>query len=54
MIGGIVSSTILTLAVIPAIYMMWRGRQLSHTRDEWPVPQALSAYQARTWFGLPV
>jgi len=29
MIGGMVSSTILTLAVIPAIYMMWRGREVS-------------------------
>jgi Cu(I)/Ag(I) efflux system membrane protein CusA/SilA len=29
MIGGMVSSTILTLAVIPAIYMMWKGRGLA-------------------------
>jgi hypothetical protein len=28
MIGGMVSSTILTLLVIPAIYGMWRWRQL--------------------------
>ncbi len=34
MIGGMVSSTILTLAVIPAIYMMWRGRQLGHARED--------------------
>jgi len=25
MIGGMVTSTILTLAVIPAIYALWRG-----------------------------
>jgi Cu(I)/Ag(I) efflux system membrane protein CusA/SilA len=28
MVGGMVSSTILTLLVIPAIYGMWRWRQL--------------------------
>lgn len=28
MIGGIVSSTLLTLLVIPAIYALWRGRSL--------------------------
>ncbi len=34
MIGGMVSSTILTLAVIPAIYMMWRGRQLGESGEK--------------------
>lgn len=29
MVGGLVTSTILTLLVIPAIYTVWRGRQLS-------------------------
>ena len=29
MIGGMVTSTILTLAVIPAIYALWRGWQMS-------------------------
>ena len=28
MIGGMVSSTILTLIVIPVLYMLWRGRSL--------------------------
>lgn len=28
MIGGMVSSTVLTLVVIPAIYMMWKARDL--------------------------
>ena len=28
MVGGMVSSTFLTLVVIPAIYYLWRGRQL--------------------------
>ena len=33
MIGGMVSSTILTLAVIPAIYMMWRGREVRRASE---------------------
>ena len=28
MIGGMVSSTVLTLLVIPTIYLIWRGREL--------------------------
>ena len=28
MIGGVVTSTILELIIYPAIYMLWRGRQL--------------------------
>jgi Cu(I)/Ag(I) efflux system membrane protein CusA/SilA len=28
MIGGMVSSTILTLLVIPAIYSLWKGREV--------------------------
>ena len=28
MIGGMITSTILTLVIIPAIYMLWRGREL--------------------------
>jgi Cu(I)/Ag(I) efflux system membrane protein CusA/SilA len=29
MVGGMISSTILTLVVIPAIYSIWRERQLA-------------------------
>jgi Cu(I)/Ag(I) efflux system membrane protein CusA/SilA len=29
MIGGMVSSTILTLLVIPAIYSLWKGREIA-------------------------
>jgi Cu(I)/Ag(I) efflux system membrane protein CusA/SilA len=36
MVGGMVTSTILTLIVIPVIYEMWRGYQLRH-------PKALNA-----------
>lgn len=34
MVGGMVSSTILTLVVIPAIYFLWRGRGLARTGDD--------------------
>jgi copper/silver efflux system protein len=30
MVGGMVTSTILTLIVIPVIYEMWRGWQMRH------------------------
>ncbi len=29
MVGGLVTSTILTLVIIPAIYAIWRGRDLN-------------------------
>jgi len=32
MIGGMVSSTILTLVVIPVVYALWRGRSI-HSED---------------------
>jgi copper/silver efflux system protein len=31
MVGGMISSTVLTLVVIPAIYSLWRERQLART-----------------------
>lgn len=34
MIGGMISSTILTLLVIPAVYALWRGRELAHQHWE--------------------
>ena len=33
MIGGMVSSTILTLLVIPALYAMWRWREVKRKRS---------------------
>jgi len=32
MIGGMLSSTVLTLAVIPAVYSLWRERTLASAR----------------------
>ncbi len=34
MIGGMVSSTLLTLLVIPAIYAVWRGRSIEDSKPE--------------------
>ncbi len=34
MVGGLITSTILTLVVIPAIYYVWRGRGLRNTEEE--------------------
>ena len=28
MVGGLVSATVLTLLIIPAVYMIWKGRLL--------------------------
>ncbi len=33
MVGGMVTSTVLTLVVIPAIYLIWRRRQVRHRPD---------------------
>ncbi len=34
MVGGLITSTVLTLIVIPAIYYLWRGRGLKRTETE--------------------
>ena len=34
MVGGMVTSTILTLIVIPIIYEMWRGWQMRREQHE--------------------
>ena len=36
MVGGMVTSTILTLIVIPVIYEMWRGWQMRHPKRKEP------------------
>jgi len=38
--GGLVSLTVMTLFVIPAAYLVWRGRQLRKTWRETPPPLA--------------
>jgi Cu(I)/Ag(I) efflux system membrane protein CusA/SilA len=40
MIGGMVSSTILTLIVIPVLYMLWRGRSLPANERSAPTTDA--------------
>lgn len=34
MVGGLITSTILTLVIIPAIYAIWRGRELDAIRNK--------------------
>jgi Cu(I)/Ag(I) efflux system membrane protein CusA/SilA len=34
MIGGVITSSILTLEIVPAIYSLWRGRSVRWVRDE--------------------
>ena len=47
MIGGMVTSTVLTLVVIPVLYFLWRSRGLAGSTDEavWGAPtQVTTAY----------
>jgi hypothetical protein len=39
MVGGMVTATLLTMAVIPAIYLLWRRWQVRRRPDE-PVHEA--------------
>jgi Cu(I)/Ag(I) efflux system membrane protein CusA/SilA len=39
MVGGLVSSTILTLIIIPAIYDIWKRRELKKARAIIPKPE---------------
>jgi len=40
MIGGLITSTILTLEIIPAIYSLWRGRQVEWVKGPKPPRKA--------------
>jgi Cu(I)/Ag(I) efflux system membrane protein CusA/SilA len=39
MIGGVITSSILTLEIVPAIYSLWRGRSVTWVRDEPDIEQ---------------
>jgi Cu(I)/Ag(I) efflux system membrane protein CusA/SilA len=34
MVGGMVTSTVLTLIVIPVVYEMWRGWEMRHAHGK--------------------
>jgi len=36
MIGGLITSTILTLEIVPAIYSLWRGREVEWVKEPKP------------------
>jgi hypothetical protein len=36
MVGGLITSTILTLEIVPAIYSLWRGRQVAWIKGPRP------------------
>jgi Cu(I)/Ag(I) efflux system membrane protein CusA/SilA len=36
MVGGLITSTILTLEIVPAIYSIWRGRQVEWIKGPKP------------------
>jgi Cu(I)/Ag(I) efflux system membrane protein CusA/SilA len=47
MVGGMVTSTLLTLVVIPVLYFLWRSRGLAGSTDEavWGAPtQVTTSY----------
>lgn len=47
MIGGLVTSTILTLEIVPAIYSLWRGRQVEWVRGPRPPRKQWEALSAQ-------
>ena len=54
MVGGMISSTVLTLVVIPAVYALWRERELARVSRTVPLPEmapALSAAGSPAWSG---
>jgi Cu(I)/Ag(I) efflux system membrane protein CusA/SilA len=48
MVGGIVTSTIMELLVVPAIYFIWRSRQLKDSASNQLTSPGLAAYQQVT------
>ena len=47
MVGGMVSSTILTLVVIPAVYSLWKERDLQRYGAPAPVPLHAACHMLR-------
>lgn len=43
MVGGMLSATVLTLVVIPAVYVLWRRRQINARRRSASTPRSDSA-----------
>jgi len=33
MVGGLISSTVLTLVIIPAVYALWKGWKLNSAKE---------------------
>ena len=58
MVGGMISSTILTLLIIPALYFLWRRRELSDTSEEELAPLLSRSHETRRrlfkWIGLVI
>jgi Cu(I)/Ag(I) efflux system membrane protein CusA/SilA len=48
MVGGIVTSTIMELLVVPAIYFIWRSRQLKDSASHQSTSPGFAAYQQVT------
>ena len=46
MIGGLITSSVLTLEIVPAIYSLWRGRQVEWVKGPRP--------PRKTWAELSV
>jgi copper/silver efflux system protein len=46
MVGGMISSTVLTLVVIPAVYSLWRERELARASRTVPLPEVAPALSA--------
>ena len=51
--GGLISLTILTLAVIPAFYVIWRGYQLRRAPADGDPPETPPATEGKTSGGTP-
>jgi hypothetical protein len=57
MVGGMITSTILTLEIVPAIYSLWRGREVQWVlgpappRKSWEELSRQFAEWEKEWHG---